>query len=294
MSQAALFFASGESLYLGSFLLLLAILASSVVNKRWMLILRNVVSWVGALFILLACPPYSCFVWAALALLFGVWFVCANSAVRSAIVTRGRTGVAAALFLILIVVTGSEFSHRRLPPVVGAAADHVTVIGDSLSAGIDGKTTAWPTLFQRFTGNAAKNLARAGASTFDARGMADSVSPGDRIVVVEIGGNDLLSNVPASEFEQNLDLLLTKLTTPGRTIVMFELPLLPNKIAYGRIQRRLAASHGVWLIPKRYLAEIIGGPGATVDGLHLSASGAQEMAELVAKVVAPVLIHKES
>jgi hypothetical protein len=39
------------------------------------------------------------------------------------------------------------------------------------------------------------------------------------------------------------------------------------------VQRALAKSHGVTLIPKRYLAKTISTPGATVDGLHLSNTG---------------------
>jgi len=38
-------------------------------------------------------------------------------------------------------------------------------------------------------------------------------------------------------------------------VVMFELPLFPHMIAYGRIQRGLAAKYEVWLIPKRFFAE---------------------------------------
>ena len=119
--------------------------------------------------------------------------------------------------------------------------------------------------------------------------MAEKIAPGDRIVLVEIGGNDLLSGTASLEFERNLELLLSKLVLPGRTVVMFELPLLPNRIAYGRIQRRPASKYGVWLVPKRLLVEVLGGANATLDGLHLSQSGARQMALLVAKALSPLL-----
>jgi lysophospholipase L1-like esterase len=60
-------------------------------------------------------------------------------------------------------------------------------------------------------------------------------------------------------------------------------------IAYGRIQRGLAAKYGVWLIPKRFFAEVIGGANATSDGLHLSNEGTRRMAALVALALSPVL-----
>jgi lysophospholipase L1-like esterase len=70
---------------------------------------------------------------------------------------------------------------------------------------------------------------------------------------------------------------------------MFELPLFPHRIAYGQVQRRLAKRYHVWLIPKRYFIDVISGPVATLDGLHLSNTGTRRMAALVAQVLSPVL-----
>jgi lysophospholipase L1-like esterase len=109
------------------------------------------------------------------------------------------------------------------------------------------------------------------------------------VVLIEIGGNDLLGGVPPEEFKRGLEAILAKVALPGRTVVMFELPLLPHKVAYGQIQRRLAAKYRVWLIPKRYFTDVIGGVNATSDGLHLSEIGSQRMAALVAHALSPVL-----
>lgn len=119
--------------------------------------------------------------------------------------------------------------------------------------------------------------------------MASKVTLEDRIVLIEIGGNDLLSGVPSHEFEQALEAIFLKVVAPGRTVVMFELPLFPHTIAYGQIQRRLAAKYGVWLIPKRFFIYVISGPGATLDGLHLSDAGAHRMAALVAQSLSTLL-----
>jgi lysophospholipase L1-like esterase len=118
-----------------------------------------------------------------------------------------------------------------------------------------------------------------------ARGLTDR----DHLVLIEIGGNDLLMGVSSDEYGKALDALLSKVAAPNRTVLMFELPMLPNKIAYGRIQRRLSTKYRVSLIPKRYFAQVIGDANATTDGLHLSASGAHRMAALVAQVLSPVL-----
>jgi len=70
---------------------------------------------------------------------------------------------------------------------------------------------------------------------------------------------------------------------------MFELPLLPHWISYGRIQRQLARRYGVLLIPKRYFTQVLSGANATSDGLHLSQLGAERMAAFVAQTLSPVL-----
>ena len=60
---------------------------------------------------------------------------------------------------------------------------------------------------------------------------------------------------------------------PHRRVAMIELPLPPFYNRYGMVQRALAREHGVKLIPKRFLAGVMGTPGATVDGLHFSNTG---------------------
>ena len=62
---------------------------------------------------------------------------------------------------------------------------------------------------------------------------------------------------------------------------MFELPLFPFRQSYGKVQRQLAGEFNVILIPKRFLAGILLTPDGTVDGLHLSDAGHQQMADLV-------------
>jgi acyl-CoA thioesterase I len=242
----------------------------------------------GLALILMACPPFSWTVDAIFLAAFTLWFAVVNQWLNWP-GTGWRPWSAAALLILLLMLTASELLHRRMPAIVGAPSDHLVVIGDSISSGIDPRVPAWPVVMQQLTNVAVKNLSRPGAQTAEAQDMAATVTPDDRVVLIEIGGNDLLGGVPSVEFEKNLDATLSKLAMPGRTTVMFELPLLPHRIAYGRIQRQLSAKYGVWLIPKRCFIQVIGGANATSDGLHLSDSGARRMAILVATVLSPVL-----
>ncbi len=70
---------------------------------------------------------------------------------------------------------------------------------------------------------------------------------------------------------------------------MFELPLPPFSYRFGYSQRALASRYQVSLIPKRYLLSVLVGEQKTLDSIHLTDSGHQQMAELMAKLLATPL-----
>jgi len=289
MNPVALYFASGESLYLGVAVLALAIFVSPFLTRAGLLRLRNAGAWLALAMIVMACPPFSMIVDLILLAVFLLWFIASNRAGVTQTWVRLQRGSTIVLVMLLLVFTAVEFSHRRMPVITGKPSDHLVVLGDSISSGIDSRVPPWPLVLQQTSGVSVTNLARPGAQVSEGLSMAEKLTPEDSVVLIEIGGNDLLMGVPSDEFGKALETLLSRVTAPGRTVVMFELPLLPNKIAYGQIQRRLAAKYGVSLIPKRCFTNVIGDSSATSDGLHLSDSGARGMAALVTRVLSPVL-----
>jgi lysophospholipase L1-like esterase len=289
MNPVVLYFASGDSLYVGAALLMLVILISPYLKHCWALRIRNISGWLALGMIVMACPPFSWFVDGIFLAAFVLWFLASNTVAMRQMWAGLRLAATAALLALLLVLPAVEFSHRAMPVIAGTPTDHLVVIGDSISSGVDPRVPAWPVVLQEMTGVAVKNLAQPGAQTIEGRVMAEKITPEDHIVLIEIGGNDLLTGTPSSEFGRALDALLSKVSAPGRTLLMFELSLLPNKIAYGQIQRRLATKYRVLLIPKRFLVDVIGGANATSDGLHLSEAGARRMATLMAQALLPVL-----
>jgi len=289
MNSVVLYFASGDSLYPGAALLVLVALISPRLKRGWALRIRNISGWLGLAMIVMACPPFPWFVDAIFLAALVLWFWASNMIAALPNWAGLRLAATAVLLALLLVLPAVEFSHRAVPVIAGAPTDHLVVIGDSISSGVDPRVPAWPAVLQQMTGVLVKNLARPGAQTIEGRIMAEKIMPEDNVILIEIGGNDLLAGAPSSEFGRALDALLFKVSAPGRTVLMFELPLLPNQIAYAQIQRRLATKYGVLLIPKRFLVEVIGGANATSDGLHLSEAGTRRMAELVGQVLLPVL-----
>jgi lysophospholipase L1-like esterase len=160
----------------------------------------------------------------------------------------------------------------------------VFVLGDSLSAGLDPDGVAWPTRLADTTARKVRNLAHPGSRLRDGLRQAEQLPPGPSVVVIELGGNDILSGTTPPRFEEALRALLNSAASdPERIVWMFELPLLPLQNRYGLVQRRLSAELGVTLIPRRVLAGAVALPGHTTDGLHLSPAGHDWLARTLAR-----------
>jgi hypothetical protein len=231
MSRFALYFASGESLYFGAALLLLALVTPT--KRTWITRARNVLAWVAVVFMVMACPPFDLIVDLSFLALFVIWVITSNRLSPSQRFIGLQSGSKVLLAISLVVLSAIEFSHRTLPTITGVASDHLVVIGDSISSGIDPRLETWPVILQQTCGLQVRNLARPGAQVSEGLLVARGLTDGDHLVLIKIGGNDLLMGVSADEYGKDLDALLSNLVAPNRTVIMFELPLFPNKIAYG-------------------------------------------------------------
>jgi acyl-CoA thioesterase-1 len=269
------FFASGLSFFPGSAMLLVAVAAplwaQNRRGRRWLAYLGGL----GA--ILIACsttplPHWFYGLWLA-AILFCPMAIsyCGNVAQKIAM------GLAAAWTAIAL---GCELPFA-VTPSIPTPDSELVVVGDSISAGVGGEKRTWTDILESERAFRVINLSRAGATAKSALNQVASIASPESPVLLEIGGNDLLSDAAPAEFERDLSILLQRLTTPARTVAMLELPLFPTRMAYGQIQRRLAKKYNVLLIPKRRFAWVLLSPEGTSDGLHLSDRGHQRMAQLV-------------
>jgi acyl-CoA thioesterase-1 len=139
----------------------------------------------------------------------------------------------------------------------------------------------WPAILARRHAVDVRDHSQAGATARSALKQAEQVTGSGSLVLVEIGGNDVLGETTPGAFEQALDDLLAVLGAHHRTVVMLELPLPPFSNRYGAAQRRQAARHGVFLVPKRVLMGILSAHASTLDTIHLSPSGHAHMAEVM-------------
>jgi hypothetical protein len=79
MNPVVLYFASGDSLYVGAALLMLVILISPYLKHCWALRIRNISGWLALGMIVMACPPFSWFVDGIFLAAFVLWFLASNT-----------------------------------------------------------------------------------------------------------------------------------------------------------------------------------------------------------------------
>jgi acyl-CoA thioesterase-1 len=279
-------FANGTSFFIGAALLLTAILLSLVLkNKRRSLLIYPLVL-IAAVEILFSATPMA------------LWFyILWGTSVIAWLIACGRPSMPQVRFYSQIIVAilcctamAIELPYHLAPRIPKGEHKTLYVIGDSVSAGIGGvKEMPWPMLLGKEHNVKVINLAIAGATAKSAIKQAKQVQDANAVVLIEIGGNDMLAPTPTKDFETSLEQILTMVTSPTQTVIMLEFPLLPLQNEYGRIQRSLAKKHGVVLIPKRFFVDVLSSPNATVDLAHLSQHGHKLMADNIWAIVNPAI-----
>ncbi|WP_425397508.1 SGNH/GDSL hydrolase family protein [Aeoliella sp.] len=198
-----------------------------------------------------------------------------------------RGWAAKAMAVVWIVAALVELPYHFTPHLAAAPVRSLTVIGDSVTAGVGGNETAetWPAILAREHQLQVQDISHVGETAASALKRAEAEEITSPVVFVEIGGNDILGSTSAEQFARDLDALLAHLSQNDRQVILFELPLPPFYHEYGRAQREMAAKHNVLLVPKRVFLSVLAGEQSTLDTIHLSQSGHQTMADCVWRLV---------
>jgi acyl-CoA thioesterase I len=243
----------------------------------------------GMLIVVLSAVPLSYWFYAVALIVTSTWLW--SERTKRQWLLQHKTRLRWATMVICIGGALAELPWRLSTRLPKLGQPTVFVIGDSVTAGFETKESTWPDLLPQSI--KVQSFARMGATTASAfKDQCNRLPPDGGIVILEIGGNDLLGETPASQFEHDLDRLLAHLLAPDRVILMFELPLPPLCNEYGRIQRRLAVQYNVRLIPKRVFISVLATGDATLDSIHLSSTGHEKMAAAVWRIVAPAYAAK--
>ncbi len=285
----ALHFASGNSLFTG--VLILIVVWGIVSFSRFGQYMRTwrLALLMAVILIALSATPLPWFVYALWLVLLGSWAWSLRKAHNEGTAIKRRSQLIGFILITFSLVVGTAESLTLLPH--SQTADHhvMYVIGDSITAGLNENDILWPTIFADSHHVEVVNLAQPGAMADSAIKQAQHIPHNaEGIILIEIGGNDLLSGRSAETYGSDLKKLLDRVSAPNRTIVMMELPLAPFKNRYGHVQRELAEEYNAMLISKREFAHVLGTADGTLDGIHLSYAGQQLMAEVVWRAVRPL------
>jgi len=194
--------------------------------------------------------------------------------------------IRAILLLLCLSAMVVEGTHLFLPKIPKGNFDKIYVVGDSISAGVGFQgEKRWTDVMQAKHGVKVVNLAVGGATFSTAMSSLPGIKDEKAFVLLEIGGNDILRRGSQKKFSEDLEKLLQKTCLPGRTVLMFELPLPPFSSGFARAQRELCRRYNVYLVPRRIFSGFITGDARSHDGLHLSNYGHEGMAEGVWEIV---------
>ncbi len=284
--------ASGQAFFLGMGLIVAAIVVAAVrtVTPRRLV---TALVLIGVLFVALSATPLPWLVYAIVAGAVTFQLVAESRRDR----WPGRRLIVARCFaaMSILVAVALEMPYPLPARLERQAEPHLAVIGDSVTAGIgENEAVTWPRRIAQRHRIDVHDLSAMGATVSSAREQASQLKRSDTVFVIEIGGNDLLGETSVATFAARLDSLLQQVCRADRMVVMFELPLPPTFNAYGQAQRRLAARYGIVLIPKRVLMGVLTTRGATLDTIHLSQIGHDQMAESVWDVIGPAFEERTS
>lgn len=179
----------------------------------------------------------------------------------------------------------------------------VTMLGDSITAGYGlNQSQALPAQLQaalRADGLAVKVRAAGVNGDTTAGGLARvgwSVKDDSEVVVVALGGNDMLQGAEPAEVRDNLDGIIRKLKARGHTVVLAGMQAPPRlgawATAYNSVFAEVADRHDVYFYPFLLDGVALDSRYNQRDGIHPNPAGARIIAQGLAPVVAAA-VRKE-
>jgi len=265
-------FISGRAFFFGIALCLLGCFLKLFFKRTLVHALARITLLTGVVLVVLSAAPFSLWV-------YGVFFALLAWAVIRIDKARARVEKSVCFLPLLLLlaqtflIIGMELRRSMPPNIQLGKSDTLFVVGDSISMGADPPGKNWPELLGDLAKLKVRNFSFGGAKVESSLDNARRINRDDALVILEIGGNDLLSGTSIPKFRTDLEKMMSLACGPHRRVAMIELPLPPFCNRYGMVQRALAREHGVTLIPKRFMADVMSTPRATVDGLHFSNAG---------------------
>lgn len=187
--------------------------------------------------------------------------------------------------LLLIAVACGKTDPARFDPLPPDAV--VLVIGDSLVAGTGARQGEdWPERLAQATGWKVINAGAPGDTSADARRrlpeLLDMHAP--QAVIIAVGGNDFLRNLPADDTRANLNAMVRRARSVTQHVALVAIPekstgaMLLGNLSDHALYAELAEEHKLPLI-RDAVSDVLSDTRLRADRIHANARGYARIAQ---------------
>ena len=191
-------------------------------------------------------------------------------------------------FAFLFACGGERFDSYRN---VRSAGETIICFGDSLTEGVGAESgEEYPTVLSRLLGMPVMNVGHRGDTSASAlERISDSVlTKNPRLVIVLLGGNDFLRQVPTAETRKNLKEIVRRIQDHGAMVAIAGMRLGLFTDEYGPIFEETAEELGALYIPQ-VMKGIFNDAKFKSDQIHPNSAGYRLIAERIAAKIKPLL-----
>ena len=207
------------------------------------------------------------------------------------------------LLFVLFTLAGcspnSKTNLINITNIDSTAGSTLICFGDSLTSGVGGDGTNFPSIIEKELSIPVINSGRSGDTTYSAlpRLERDVLAKDPKIVIVQLGANDYLlwgdTGKPGYGLKgtfENIEIMIDRIQEYGAAVVLAAIPL---SSTYKKNYEKLAKEKGLLLIPN-IMAGIYGNRELmSLDRTHPNDEGYKVMAETILEYLQPLLKIKK-
>jgi len=195
--------------------------------------------------------------------------------------------------LVILLTYLSGCGGERFDTIrnVRSAGETIICFGDSLTEGVGAEPgEEYPTVLSRLLGMRVLNAGHRGDTTARAleRIHSSVVNRNPRLVILLLGGNDFLRQVPTRETRKNLKEIVRQIQDHGAMVAIAGIKLGLFTDEYGPIFEETAAEFGAIYIPQ-VMKGIFNDAKFRSDQIHPNSAGYRLIAERIAEKIKPLL-----
>ena len=168
----------------------------------------------------------------------------------------------------------------------------IVCFGDSLTKGVGAeKGKDYPSVLGEKISLPVINSGLKGDTTRDAlkRIERDVLAHDPKLVIVILGGNDILNKIPREETFRNIEEIIERIQSQGAMVVLGTVKLSFIFDPYTKIFRRIAQKYKVLML-RDPLKGVMDNPALKADRIHPNAKGYSLIAENIYKQVNPLIV----